>query len=75
MAAWHRLAERGAQLGTALLASVGTDRVIWGSDWPFVAAHEGYAYSEAIQSFLAAVPDTLQRRQISETALRLYFGH
>ncbi|MBN3729636.1 amidohydrolase family protein [Burkholderia sp. Tr-20390] len=75
MAAWHRLGESGPQLGAALLASLGTDRVIWGSDWPFVAAHKGYAYAEAVQSFIHAVPDPLQRRQISETALRLYFGH
>ena len=75
MAAWHRLGNGGAQLGAALLAAAGTERVIWGSDWPFVAAHEGYAYAEAVQSFLAAGPDPLQRRQISETALRLYFSH
>jgi predicted TIM-barrel fold metal-dependent hydrolase len=75
MAAWHRLGETGPQLGAALLAALGAERVIWGSDWPFVAAHEGYAYAEAVQSFMAAVPDPLQRRQISETALRLYFGH
>lgn len=75
MAAWHRLGDLGPQVGAALLAAVGTERVIWGSDWPFVAAHEGYAYGEAVKSFLDAVPDPLQRRQISETALRLYFGH
>jgi predicted TIM-barrel fold metal-dependent hydrolase len=75
MAAWHRLGAIGPQVGAALLAAAGTERVLWGSDWPFVAAHEGYAYGEAIQSFLAAVPDPLPRRQISETALRLYFGH
>ncbi len=75
MAAWHRLGEAGPHIGAALLAALGTDRVLWGSDWPFVAAHEGYAYGEAVQSFLDAVPDPLQRPQISETALRLYFCH
>jgi predicted TIM-barrel fold metal-dependent hydrolase len=75
MAAWHRLGESGPQVGAALLAALGTERVLWGSDWPFVAAHEGYAYGEAVKSFFDAVPDPLQRRQISETALRLYFGH
>jgi len=75
MAAWHRLGDTGPKLGAALLAAAGTERVLWGSDWPFVAAHEGYAYREAITSFLQAVPDPLDRRRISETALKLYFGH
>ncbi|HSV79096.1 MAG TPA: amidohydrolase family protein [Ramlibacter sp.] len=75
MAAWHRLGDTGAKLGAALLAAAGTERVLWGSDWPFLAAHDGYAYRDAISSFFQAVPDPLDRRRISETALRLYFGH
>ncbi|HSW17185.1 MAG TPA: amidohydrolase family protein [Ramlibacter sp.] len=75
MAAWHRLGAAGPGMGAALLSAAGVERVIWGSDWPFVAAHEGYAYGEAISSFFEAVPDPLQRREISETALRLYFNH
>lgn len=75
MAAWHRLGSGGAALAAELLRAAGTDRVIWGSDWPFVAAQPGYRYDEAIAPFMQAVPDPLKRRQISETALRLYFGH
>lgn len=75
MAAWHRLGEAGPKVGAELLRAVGTERALWGSDWPFVAAHEDYSYSDAVQSFIDAVPDPLQRRQISESALRLYFNH
>lgn len=73
LAAWHRLGDQGNVLSQKLLAAAGPQRLLWGSDWPFVAAHESYTYQEAIDSFIAAVPDAGTRREISETALRLYF--
>ena len=73
LAAWHRLGDQGNELSQRLLAAAGTQRLVWGSDWPFVAAHEQYTYQDAIDSFIAAVPDAATRREISETALRFYF--
>lgn len=73
LAAWHRLGDQGNALAQRLLAAAGTQRLVWGSDWPFLAAHEQYTYQDAIASFIAAVPDAAARREISETALRLYF--
>lgn len=73
LAAWHRLGDQGNALAQRLLAAAGTQRLMWGSDWPFLAAHEQYTYQDAIASFIAAVPDAAARREISETALRLYF--
>jgi len=73
LAAYHRLASAADVLTQRLLDAAGTGRLVWGSDWPFVAAHERYTYQEALDSFIAAVPDAGTRREISETALRLYF--
>ncbi len=74
MAAWHRLGNATAcELSARLLQAAGPERALWGSDWPFVAANEGYTYEQAISSFIEAVPDAGTRRKISETALRLYF--
>lgn len=76
LAAWHRLGAGGTALAQALLSAAGTERLLWGTDWPFVAAHDGYTYQDAIDAFLAAVPDACTRRALSETALRFYFwGH
>lgn len=73
LAAWHRLGNEASVLTQRLLDAAGTERLVWGSDWPFVAAHEQYSYQDALDSFIAAVPDAAARREISETALRLYF--
>ena len=73
LAAWHRLETQGSALTRKLLAAEGPDRLLWGSDWPFVAAQGTYTYQDALDSFAQAVADPLTRRRISEAALRLYF--
>jgi len=73
LAAYHRLGSAANALSQRLLGAAGTERLVWGSDWPFVAADQHYTYKAAIDSFIAAVPDAGTRRAISETALRLYF--
>jgi predicted TIM-barrel fold metal-dependent hydrolase len=73
LAAYHRLGNVANALTQRLVGAAGTERLVWGSDWPFVAADEHYTYQQAIDSFIAAVPDAGTRRAISETALRLYF--
>lgn len=73
MAAFHRMKDTAPQYAETLLRRVGTDRVIWGTDWPFLAAQGAYRFEEALRSFQDSVPDPRQRREISETALRFYF--
>lgn len=73
LAAWHRLGASGTALTQAFLSAAGPERLMWGTDWPFVAAHEGYTYQDAIDAFMTAVPDAGTRRALSETALRFYF--
>jgi len=58
----------------ALLARVGPERLLWGSDWPFAAFEDSMRYETAIASFRLWVPDANMRRIISgETPFRLYF--
>ncbi len=73
MAAWHRLEGRGPQLCARLLDTCGPGKLLFGSDWPFLAAAPAYGYAECLDAYLQAVPDAGIRRAISETALRYYF--
>jgi predicted TIM-barrel fold metal-dependent hydrolase len=56
-----------------LIAEVGTDRLFWGSDAPFVGMEDRITYSEAVRLFADWVPDPARRREIGETAYRFYF--
>lgn len=73
MSAFHRMADTAPLYTTAFLKHAGTERLMWGTDWPFLAAQGPYAYDQAIAAFEQCVPDARQRRAISETALRFYF--
>jgi predicted TIM-barrel fold metal-dependent hydrolase len=67
-----RLRER--HLDTFLLDRFGTDRLVWGSDAPFVG-HEGeVTYKDRIGSYIFAIPSGAARRAIDRTALKLYFS-
>jgi predicted TIM-barrel fold metal-dependent hydrolase len=68
-------AERlGDDLAALLLRQVGPDRLLWGSDCPFVGYEGRVSYGAAIARFHRRVPDPRVRRAISDTALRLYFA-
>jgi predicted TIM-barrel fold metal-dependent hydrolase len=68
-------AERiGDELAAILLRQVGPDRLLWGSDCPFVGYEGRASYGAAIARFHSRVPDPNDRRAISDTALKLYFG-
>ena len=55
-----------------LLAVAGPERLLWGSDAPFVGhAEPRPAYGEALRLFEELVPDERQRHAIGLTALRL----
>lgn len=57
-----------------ILRVAGTERVLWGSDWPFAAFEGRVDYDRALADYRALVPDPATRRRIDETALRFYFG-
>jgi predicted TIM-barrel fold metal-dependent hydrolase len=58
----------------ALLANLGPERLLWGSDWPHPGFEQTMHYAGAIASFKQWIPDASLRRIIGgETALKLYF--
>ena len=57
-----------------LLEAAGAERLLWGSDCPFVGHETSLTYADTLASFAEWVPDAAARRKISNTALRLYFS-
>jgi predicted TIM-barrel fold metal-dependent hydrolase len=56
-----------------LLAVAGTERLMWGTDAPFVGHDHRPPYSEALRVFEELVPDARQRYDMGLTALRQFF--
>ncbi|WP_201841888.1 amidohydrolase family protein [Microvirga zambiensis] len=73
MAAFHRMGSMAPLYASALLRHAGTERIMWGTDWPFLAASGPYAYEEAVSAFNECISSPEDRRAISETSLRFYF--
>jgi predicted TIM-barrel fold metal-dependent hydrolase len=61
-------------LAEALLAAHGPERLLWGSDWPFVGFESRMNYNRALADFARAVPDPIVRTAINENGGRFYFG-
>ena len=61
-----------AALAARLLAEGGAERLLFGSDWPFVGHESKVTYQEMVQSFERVIPDATTRGQIGRTAARLY---
>jgi predicted TIM-barrel fold metal-dependent hydrolase len=57
-----------------LLREAGPERLVWGSDAPFVGHEQSLAYADTLGHFAEWVPDTGARRRMTDTALRLYFS-
>lgn len=57
-----------------LVATAGTDRLFWGSDWPFVAHEAQMTYARAISDYQSLVPDPILRAAIDRSALKFYFS-
>lgn len=57
-----------------LLARVGTDRLLWGSDAPFVGYEKRVDYARVLQSYYHWAPSPAVRAEIDKTALALYFA-
>lgn len=62
-------------LADTLLQVAGPDRLLWGSDWPFVAFEHGMSYARALDDFHRAVPDAAMRARIGQAGLALYFSN
>lgn len=56
-----------------LVDRIGADRLLWGSDAPFVGYEGRLSYADALERFRRWVPDPAMRGAISETALKFYF--
>jgi len=63
-----------AVVAQALVARVGPERLLWGSDAPFVGYERRVTYERVLESFRRWVPDAETRAAISRTALDLYFA-
>jgi predicted TIM-barrel fold metal-dependent hydrolase len=66
-----RLASDAAR---CLLKYAGTERLVWGSDCPFIGHESSVTYGNTIDEYATWVPDAHARRQLSDTALKLYFS-
>ena len=55
-----------------LFASAGTERLLWGSDAPFVGMEDQSSYARSIEIFREVAPEPKVRRAISDTGLRFY---
>jgi predicted TIM-barrel fold metal-dependent hydrolase len=57
-----------------LLAKAGPERLLWGSDAPFVGYEGRMTYDRALAHLDRWAPDPAVRRALSDTALRFYFA-
>lgn len=68
-----RLGDSCEEVLHALLDSVGSDRLVWASDSPFVGEESKMTYPETLSWFYDRLPDADSRRKVfSENALSLY---
>ena len=58
----------------ALLSNAGPERLVWGSDCPFVGHEGATSFRATLDELLDWAPDARTRRKLSDTALQLYFG-
>jgi predicted TIM-barrel fold metal-dependent hydrolase len=69
-----RAMELAQAAATRLLQVAGPERLLWGSDCPFVGHESSLTFADTLQSFQQWVPSAAARRKISDTALKLYFS-
>ncbi|MGR3659582.1 MAG: amidohydrolase family protein [Paracoccaceae bacterium] len=66
--------ESADKYAKALLSVAGTDRLLWGSDWPFADYEATVSYADTLDDYYYLVPDADMRREIDLTGLKFYFG-
>lgn len=57
-----------------LLKRFGPQKLLWGSDTPFIGHEHVASYALAVERFRLCVPDATTRRAIGENGCRFYFG-
>jgi predicted TIM-barrel fold metal-dependent hydrolase len=57
-----------------LLQEAGPERLLWGSDAPFVGHETSLTFADTLRSFAEWVPQAAARRRMCDTALQLYFA-
>ena len=57
-----------------LLQNAGAERLVWGSDCPFVGHESSVSFADTLDEYSGWFPDTRTRRKLSDTALKLYFS-
>ncbi|HTV78704.1 MAG TPA: amidohydrolase family protein [Steroidobacteraceae bacterium] len=63
-----------AQYTQDLLSRFGTEKLLWGSDSPFVGHEHAATYRSVVEDLHYAVPDEATRRALGESAYRFYFA-
>jgi predicted TIM-barrel fold metal-dependent hydrolase len=61
-----------AALAATLLREAGTERMLFGSDWPFVGHEDAITFAQTVAWFDSVIPNLAQRAEIGRTAARLY---
>ena len=64
---------RAEACGRAVIAAGGWERVMWGSDWPFVGHMGKVRYEDTMDCLGWAIDPAMRQRIESETASRFYF--
>ncbi len=68
----HRVRE-ATQILQRLAGEIGTDRLVWASDCPFVGEESRISYQQTIDWLKEALPDpSVQRKVMSQNSLTLY---
>ncbi len=63
-----------SEAARALLDNAGPERLLWGSDCPFVGHESHVSFQDTLDEYAQWVPDPAIRRIMSNTALKLYFS-
>lgn len=66
--------ESADKYAKALLSVAGTDRLLWGSDWPFAGYEKTVTYADTLKDYYYLVNDAKTRAEIDRTGLKFYFG-
>lgn len=66
--------DAAAKVAARLLVEAGPERLLWGSDAPFVNHEAGVTYADALALYRRLVPDAATRAAVDRTALALFFN-